>query len=53
METIDGKCRVIQLHITVLAVFIFKELTYNENESSDDQQNDTWNALDDLNSGGS
>ena len=27
METMDGKCRVIQLHITVLAVFIFKELT--------------------------
>ena len=42
--------RVTQLHITALAVFICKELS--KNESSDDQQNGTRNALGALNSEG-
>ena len=50
IEAIDGKCRVTQLHITALAVFICKELS--KNESSDDQQNGTRNALGALNSEG-
>lgn len=52
MEAMDGKYRVTQLHITVVAVCIFKGAN-NKDESSDNQQIDTRSALGDLNSEGS